>query len=174
MSDESRELLQRWCREGGQDAFTRFYRAQADRLWRYLRRRGSTPDAAYDQVAEAFLRFIQSVCKDPASPVALLYRIAINLQIDEFRRRRASPVVPDADRVAEGVAVEADLADDERAYVRSLVGRLPEDEQNLLLLRYWIGLTHREIAEMLGMPEGTVRRRAAELLAALRARWGQD
>lgn len=174
MSDESRELLQRWCREGDEGAFTRFYRAQADRLWRYLRSRGSNAEAAYDQVGEAFLRFLQAVCKDPASPVALLYRIAINLQIDEFRRNRASPVVPDADGVADGVPAEADVADDERAYVRILVGRLPEAEQNLLLLRYWIGLTHREIAEMLGMPEGTVRRRAAELLAALRARWGQD
>jgi RNA polymerase sigma-70 factor (ECF subfamily) len=174
MSDESRELLQRWCREGDQGAFTRFYRAQTDRLWRYLRSRGSSAETAYDQVAEAFLRFLQSVCRDPSAPVALLYRIAINLQIDEFRRNRASPVVPDADGVAEAAAAPAGISDDEHAYVRLLVGRLPEDEQNLLLLRYWIGLTHREIAEMLGMPEGTVRRRAAELLAGLRARWGQD
>jgi RNA polymerase sigma-70 factor (ECF subfamily) len=172
MSDEARELLRKYCREGDEGAFARFYRSQADRLWRYLRRRGSDAETAYDQVGEAFLRFLQSVCKDPASPVALLYRIAINLQIDEFRRRRASPVIPDADSVADQVPAGAD-ADDELGYVRHLVGQLPEDEQNLLLLRYWIGLTHREIAEMLGMPEGTVRRRAAELLASLRARWGQ-
>ena len=36
--------------------------------------------------------------------------------------------------------------------------RLPEREQNLLLLRYWIGLSHQEVAQALDLPEGTVRR----------------
>jgi len=172
MSDEPRELLRRWCRDGDQGAFARFYRQQADRLWRYLQSRGSGAEAAYDQVAESFLRFLQSVCRDPESPVALLYRIAINLQIDEFRRGRASPVEPGADDLAD--LVPAGEAADECELVRDLVARLPEDEQNLLLLRYWIGLTHREIAAMQNVPEGTVRRRAAEALANLRARWERD
>jgi len=172
MSDEDRELLERYCRDGDQGAFTRFYRSQADRLWRFLRSRGSSADTAYDQVSESFLRFLQTVCKDPASPAALLYRIAINLQIDEFRRNRASPVVPDRGGASE--LVPAPEVADEREHVRALVGRLSEDERNLLLLRYWIGLTHREIAGMLDMPEGTVRRRAAEALAALRARWEKE
>lgn len=173
MSDDSRELVQRWCRDGDQNAFARFYRQQADRLWRYLRSRGSSAETAYDQVAESFLRFTQSVCKDPASPVALLFRIAINLQIDEFRRDRASPVEPGPEGLAERTPAGEEGAD-ERELVRDLVTRLPETEQNLLLLRYWIGLTHREIAAMQNVPEGTVRRRAAEALAMLRARWEQD
>jgi RNA polymerase sigma-70 factor (ECF subfamily) len=171
MSDESRELLQRWCRDGDKGAFSRFYRSQADRLWRFLRARGSGTDAAYDQVSESFLRFLQAVCRDPSSPVALLYRIAINLQIDEFRRAKVAPIVPDPDGAAEQVP-DPDGATDEREFVRALVRRLPEDEQNLLLLRYWIGLTHREIALMQKVPEGTIRRRAAEALAKLRAEWG--
>jgi RNA polymerase sigma-70 factor (ECF subfamily) len=170
MSDEARELLRRWCRDGDQGAFARFYRQQADRLWRFLRARGSSAEAAYDQVSETFLRFLQSVCRDPSSPAALLYRIALNLQIDEFRRQRASPLVPDPDGAAERVPAPG-TAGDEREYVRALVAMLPQDEQDLLLLRYWIGLTHREIAAMQNMPEGTVRRRAAEALAVLRARW---
>jgi RNA polymerase sigma-70 factor (ECF subfamily) len=173
MSDEFRELIRRYCRDGDQNAFTAFYRSQADRLWRYLRSRGSGAEAAYDQVSESFLRFLKTVCRDPSSPVALLYRIAINLQIDEFRRDRASPIEPDPDGRIEGMPDPAGAAD-EREYVRALVGRLPEAEQNLLLLRYWVGLTHKEIAAMQDVPEGTIRRRAAEALAALRALWERD
>ena len=44
----------------------------------------------------------------------------------------------------------------------------PESEQNLLLLRYWIGLSHKEVAQALGLPEGTVRRQCAEALGRLR------
>ena len=173
MSDDARELLQRWCRDGDQAAFARFYRQQADRLWRYLRGRGSGAEAAYDQVAESFLRFLQSVCRNPESPVALLYRIAINLQIDEFRRGRTSPLEPEREGLIER-APDGEPAADEREFVRDLLARLPENEQNLLLLRYWTGLTHKEIAGMQKVPEGTIRRRAAEALAKLRALWERN
>ncbi len=63
---------------------------------------------------------------------------------------------------------------DEHQYVRALVRNAPESEQNLLLMRYWIGLTHKEIAQALDMPEGTVRRQCAEALSKLRERWGRE
>ena len=62
----------------------------------------------------------------------------------------------------------------EREWVRRLVNKLPKDEQNLLLMRYWIGLTHREIAESINLPEGTVRRQAAASLKKLRQYWQED
>jgi RNA polymerase sigma-70 factor (ECF subfamily) len=58
--------------------------------------------------------------------------------------------------------------------LRELLARLPENEQILLLLRYWIGLSHREVAQALDMPEGTVRRQSAELIAKLREYWSED
>jgi RNA polymerase sigma factor (sigma-70 family) len=48
------------------------------------------------------------------------------------------------------------------------VEKLPESEQNLVLMRYWIGLTHREIATISGLPEGTVRREVATILKKLK------
>lgn len=171
MTADSRRLLERYCRRGDQASFNTFYRSQADRLWRYLCARGSSRDSAYDLLAEAFLRFLQVICRDPRHPVALLYRIADNLRIDAWRRERTalsrSPGAGDADTTAEDPAGE-------RGYVRALVKTLPEDEQKLLLLRYWIGLTHKEIAGVVGRPEGTVRRQCASALKALKQRWQED
>lgn len=171
MPADSRRLLERYCRNGDQMSFTVFYRSQADRLWRYLRARGSSADSAYDLLAEAFLRFIQVICRDPRYPVALLYRIAMNLQIDTWRRDRSSPLHA-AGAADPEPAVEA--GDDEREYIRKLMQSLPRDEQNLLLLRYWIGLTHKEIAGMVERPEGTVRRQCAQALKTLRQRWREE
>lgn len=171
MAEDDRALLLRYCRDGDRSAFTRFYRSRADRLWRFLRARGADPETAYDLVAEAFLRFLESVCRDPRHPAALLYRIAINLGIDRHRRERIAPHQPDPGGAAEEVPDPSAALDDERAFVRALVARLPEREQNLLLLRYWIGMTHREIAEVLDQPEGTVRRQCSEALDALRSAW---
>ena len=171
MSNDSRRLLERYCRDGDQASFSVFYRAQADRLWRYLRLRGCAPEPAYDLLAEAFLRFIRVICRDPRQPVALLYRIAVNLQIDAWRRQQASLEQPAAATDPEPAAT---AVTDDREYVRKLLRVLPPDEQNLLLLRYWIGLTHKEIAGMLEKPEGTIRRQCAGALETLRRRWREE
>src|SRR5581483_8653734 len=91
---EPADLIRSYCAKGDQEAFRRFYRAQAPKLWKFLVARGCPSDEAYDLLAEAFLRFIQTVCRDPRAPVALLYRIAINLRIDSYRRAKAAVAEP--------------------------------------------------------------------------------
>lgn len=165
---EARLLLKQYCRDGKRSAFDQFYRQHSRRLWRFLRFRGVTEDAAYDLVAEAFLRFVQVVCKDLRSPLALLYRIATNLKIDQWRRSQHEAVSGNPD------TAPAYSEPEEQVFLRRLVSRLPESEQNLLLMRYWIGLTHKEIAEVTDQPAGTVRRRTAELLEQLRHEWATE
>lgn len=169
---DSADLIHPFCRDGDAAAFREFYRAQAPRLWKFLVARGCLPEDAYDLVSEAFLRFVQTVCRDPRAPVAFLYRIATNLRIDAWRRARASPVNAAID--ADSVETTGEPPPDEAAHVRELVASLPPREQNLLLLRYWIGLSHKEVAHALDLPEGTVRRQCAEVLENLRQRLGES
>ena len=164
------ELIRLYCRDGDAAAFREFYRAQSPRLWKFLVARGCPPEDAYDLVSEAFIRFIQTACRDPHAPRAFLYRIAVNLRIDAVRRTRARPTDPLPEDVADD---GGGAGGEEAAHLRELVTRLPEREQNLLLLRYWIGLSHQEVAQALDMPEGTVRRQCAELIAELRERWNE-
>lgn len=160
-------LVRRWCRKGDEEAFSAFYRVQSERLWRFLVARGSDPETAYDVLADAFERWMASVCRDPRAPVALLYRIALNRATDLHRRRRVrEPAEPVEAETLTAAATDHGTAID----VGSLMADLEEHEQNLLLLRYWVGLTHREAAEAVGRPEGTVRRETAGILHRLRAR----
>ncbi len=165
------DLIRLYCHDGDAGAFSEFYRSQSPRLWKFLIARGCLPEDAYDLVSEAFIRFVQTVCRDPRAPKAFLYRIAVNLRIDAHRRDRAHPTEP----LPEETADDTDgPAREEAAYLRELVNRLTESEQNLLLLRYWIGLSHHEVAQALDLPEGTVRRQSAELIAKLRENWSED
>ncbi|MEE8262931.1 MAG: sigma-70 family RNA polymerase sigma factor [Gammaproteobacteria bacterium] len=170
---DPKQLIKDYCRESDHGAFSAFYRQQAPRLWRFLVARGCSQDAAYDLLSEAFARFIQVVCKDPRAPVALLYRIAVNAHIDSYRRQTASPVHFDSDAVDAATELSVE-ASDEHEYLRTVIGTLDEKEQNLLLMRYWIGLTHREVAEVLGLPPGTVRRQCAAAVKKLRQRWQDE
>jgi RNA polymerase sigma-70 factor (ECF subfamily) len=173
MQDQARQLLERYCRNSDHSAFSTFYRSHSGKLWQFMRTRGCNEDAAYDLIAEAFMKFIQVVCNDLRAPVALLYRIAINLHIDEYRRSKSSPVTTDNDLVEEHIAETVPFSD-ERDYAEYLMKSLPQDEQNLLFMRYWTGLTHKEIAEIMDMPEGTIRRQCATIIKKLRQRWREE
>jgi len=131
---------------------------------------GNNDPAIGSVLSEAFLKFIQVVCKDLTAPVALLYRVAINVHIDSYRRDKASPI----DQIYIDIEQQADQDKDysnQQDYVDDLLKKLPQDEQNLLFMRYRVGLTHKEIANMLELPEGTVRRQAAAILNKLKLQW---
>lgn len=170
---DPRKLIERYCRGSDKGAFSQFYRRQSAPLWRYLRARGVDGDTAYDLLSEAFMRFIQVACKDTSAPVALLYRIAINLHIDHYRRgRHAQAFVDEVQTAGDDQGYPATSED--QVHLLRLLKTLSTAEQNLLLLRYWVGMTHKEIAQVLQQPEGTIRRQSAAALKRLNLMWGAD
>lgn len=173
MQNSAKQLLESYCRDADNNAFTKFYRSQSPRLWQFLINRGCNRDGAYDLLSEAFLKFIQVVCKDLRSPVALLYRIAINCHIDSYRRDKASPIDP-VDIDIEQQATRQIEYQNQQDYVEDLLKTLPQDEQNLLFMRYRVGLTHKEIANILGLPKGTIRRQCASIIKKLKQQWQDD
>ena len=71
------------------------------------------------------------------------------------------------DEVAE--QVEAGL---EREHVRRSLHALTDLQREAVVLAYWGGYTHREIAELLGVPSGTVKTRLRDGLLRLRDQLG--
>jgi RNA polymerase sigma-70 factor (ECF subfamily) len=90
-----------------------------------------------------------------------VYRIATNAALDEVRRIRRRPTPTDIDAtfvlpVADGTgAVEAQLD------VAQALALLPEEYRTTLVLRHVADLDYEEIAEIQGVPVGTVRSRLA-------------
>jgi RNA polymerase sigma-70 factor (ECF subfamily) len=104
-------------------------------------------------------------------------RITANLCRDRLRRRKfVAGSMDDAD-FAPGAGLAFDpVADwdgtlDQRTLAAALeraVATLPADQREVVLLRHRLGLTHQEMSETLGVPEGTVKSRLSRALAALR------
>jgi RNA polymerase sigma-70 factor (sigma-E family) len=68
---------------------------------------------------------------------------------------------------------EAILSED-RQHVLAALARLPRRRREVLVLRYYLGLSEAEIAEVLGISPGTVKSTAARALAALARDLGED
>jgi RNA polymerase sigma-70 factor, ECF subfamily len=125
-------------------------------LLAYFRRQGPLANSADDLVQETFLRAWRQRARWRAavSPRAYLYGIARHVGLDALRRLRPSEPL-DAN-----VANEATVLDDERlAQLRTVIARLPHVHREPLLLKLQQELSYAEIADVLGLPVGTVRSR---------------
>jgi RNA polymerase sigma-70 factor (ECF subfamily) len=108
-----------------------------------------------------------------------LWRIALNLCCDEVRRRRRRDETSLEEQGGEPIALLETFTAPESAPDRSLVERergelvksallrLPDGFRAVVVLRHYQGLKFREIADVLGIPEGTVKSRMAEALSQL-------
>jgi RNA polymerase sigma-70 factor (ECF subfamily) len=88
--------------------------------------------------------------------------------IDRLRRRKVrldgnslswAEISPEAEPQASGTPEQAAETAIRRERVRAALAQLPPEQQEVLALAYFKGQTHREIAEMLGQPLGTVKTR---------------
>lgn len=152
-----RNLIER-CLAGDASAFDGIVLRYQDALFRHLLRLAGSREHAEDLCQEALIKFYRALpAFDLGRPVApFLFRIATNL----WRDGRGSPVILLADEdAAAGVddcperqAMEAV----ERHAILEAMQSLRPEYREVLSLRYDQGLSYREIAEVTGVPAGTV------------------
>ena len=130
-------------------------------------------DDPEDLVQEAFVRLHRrrSALRDPAAALTYVRTTVCNLTRNRIRhllvarRRNAQLAAPES-------VPSAELQVTERESVRELlaaVDRLPGRQREALVLRYWLELSERETADVLGIAVGTVKAHTARAIASLSA-----
>jgi RNA polymerase sigma-70 factor (ECF subfamily) len=139
------------------------------RLAGWVRRLVDDDDTAHEIASEAFTRLL-SRWSTLDNPQSYLYMIATNLVRDHWRKtereRRAMRAVTASAATDHAPSPAADVD------VRQLIQGLPTRLRNAFLLHYYAGFAIREVAVMLGRPEGTVKADLFQARAKLRASLG--
>jgi RNA polymerase sigma-70 factor (ECF subfamily) len=178
-SDE--QAMWRVRTQGDPQAFARLVGRWERPLQRLCARLTGDPHRAEDLAQETFARvFARRAHYEPSGRFStFLWRIAMNLCHDEQRRIKRRGEVPlDESGDSDGPALDELLADvpapdrqladaDSAEHVRRALSRLPESHRVVVVLRHYEGLKFREIADVLEIPEGTVKSRMAEALSQL-------
>jgi RNA polymerase sigma-70 factor (ECF subfamily) len=135
-----------------------------------------TQDDAEDLAQDAFVRAYESLPKfrGQSSFRTWLYRIALNLCLNEVRKRKVrrlisldNPGTPIVSREAK--PDEAIEEAEQQKQLAAAVGKLPPQQKRVFALRYFSEMTYAEIAETLDRKIGTVKANYFQAIQKLRA-----
>lgn len=157
------------------EAFGELYARYVKKMYSYTFYRTGNSQDAEDLTAKVFSRAYAHIGNfvERGVPVqAWLYRIAHNLVANWHRDQSRRKIIALDDYVARSLQSEAPerLAEDqeERDQLLAAVRRLPEDRQQLLLLKFIEQLSNAEIGEIMGRTEGAIKSLYHRTLLALR------
>lgn len=184
-TDPTDESLMIRFQSGDRAAFTLLVRRHQGPLFNFALRYLRSSPVAEEVVQDAFVRVVQNAAefKHEARFSTWLYTIARNLCIDQTRKRalRRHPSLDEPKKAEEGdgptlgeqtadgkASVERAVVSLEiRERVATAIDALPEEQREVFLMREVSNLPFKEIAEIVGVSENTVKSRMRYALERL-------
>lgn len=166
-------------RRGSHDAFASLLSRYQNRLYRYLLRMVHEPAAADDLFQQTWMRVLKNIRRyDPGRSFdAWLFAVARNVAIDHLRRRQPESLDEprdDGQPKSAGVpsdapgALELILRTERAELVQRALASQPAVFREILSLRFEEEMKLEEIAQVLGIPVGSVKSRLSRALEHLR------
>lgn len=151
-------------------AFGELYILYVEQVFRYLYSRIGNVQEAEDAAAQTFLAAFESFARFRQDEhfASWLFTIARSKTIDHFRRKRAVSSIDEAADIATNPDPLYGIIQSEQAAALSkLTQALPEEDRELLRLRFLAGMSFPEIAHFIHRNEGAVKKTIYRLLARL-------
>lgn len=181
MSNIDEQRLIQLAAKGDCEAFEQLLRRYESTIWRLCYRMTANEEDAADLTQEALVRVWQKLpdFRFRSSFSTWLYRLTTNLCLDFLRSKKRRPTVP-LEREDDGepslpeprdpapTPEEAVLASEEQERLQKALAALEPEQRRLLALRVDRELNYAQMAEILSVPEGTVKSRLARAREALR------
>jgi RNA polymerase sigma-70 factor (ECF subfamily) len=158
-------------------AFAALFEYFAPRIKAFMQRSGASEASAEELAQETMLTvWLKATLFDPGSAGAAgwIFTIARNLRIDYHRRERRGGIIESSDVDLEFQIDESPLPDSRLASaqdedrIRSALSKLSEDQMRVVELSFFEEKVHAEIAQILGIPLGTVKSRLRLAMTRLR------
>ncbi|MCD4657701.1 MAG: sigma-70 family RNA polymerase sigma factor [Planctomycetes bacterium] len=182
-SDEENLLIA--YRNGSEQAFDRIINEYGNQLYNFILRLVGNHEAAEDIFQDTFVRVLRNIerYKPSAKLLTWLIQIAKNLSYDYFKKERL--------RVHQSLSIEVGseeysldsiiedsnqpppqelmILEEDRKLVREAIEKLSVKKKEVILLRIYESLPYRDISEITGDPEGTLKYRVYEAVREIAA-----
>ncbi|GHB40145.1 RNA polymerase sigma factor [Mongoliitalea lutea] len=179
ISPKDSELIRQY-RSGSEHAFEKLVDKYKSRVYTTIYLIVKDQAIAEDLLQDVFVKVVQTLNADGYNEEGKfqpwLMRIAHNLAIDHFRKRKRYPTIlmEDGSNVfntmefAERTIEEIRIQEDTTQLVRRLIDELPETQKEVLIMRHYMDMSFQEIAEQTGVSINTALGRMRYALMNLR------
>jgi RNA polymerase sigma-70 factor, ECF subfamily len=146
------------CQNGNLEHFTELYDTYAKKIYNYLFYRTFHKETAEDLTTTVFIKAlekIESYSPNKGAFSSWLYQIAKNTLTDYFRTNKTTEDIeyasnnPSSENIQEQTHSQLELEK-----VKKYLQTLPKEQQDIVIMRIWDGLSFKEIAEILNKTEG--------------------
>lgn len=170
-SDDDRRLIER-VRRGDQDAARALYERYFDRIYNYVYARLGRVEDAEDLAIDTMTRSLTRLDLFHDQGVAFsswVYRIAHNATIDHYRRQGKATLLPLESATLPTSADPSELALEHLSNeeLRQALRDLTDEQQQVLILRFFQDLTAVQVAQIVGKSVGAVQALQHRALASL-------
>ncbi len=176
MANENDALLVKRCLGGDTPAFEELLDSCKNQVFSLIIRMTGNPQDAEDLAQETFIKAFRKLdTYDPSYPfLTWLFRIAHNTCVDFLRARKPQALSIDDEDAPLEIEDKSDSVEEavglklQQEQAEKLLASLPPLYREALLLQYRENLSGREMAQALGIPEGTVKIRLFRAKALMR------
>ena len=174
------ELVQQFI-HGDQNSLEILIRRHKNRVFSYILLIVKNQELAEDIFQETFIKVIRSLKRGKYTEngkfVSWVLRISHNLIIDHFRKEKLKGTISNdstevdifnSQKFSEATIEDQLVTDQILSEVKELINELPEDQQQVIYMRHYMGLSFKEIAEQTGVSINTALGRMRYALINLR------
>jgi RNA polymerase sigma-70 factor (ECF subfamily) len=146
------------------EAFGELYDRYFRKIYTFIFYRVGSREEAEDLTAQVFLKALEKIDQfrwRGVSFVAWLFKIAVNLVTDYYRAKRAEEV-PLEENCPKGKALEQSPEEQvlyqlDLERIKSLIAQLTQEQQQVVILRFLIGLSLKEVSQIMGKKIGAIK-----------------
>ena len=145
------------AQKGNDNAFLTLFQKYEQDIYKIAFVYVKNQNDALDVVQETAYRSFKTIknLKEPKYFKTWLTKIAINCSLDFLRKQKK--VVPLKPRLLENLSGDVNEDIDQEITVRDLIECLSEEEKSVVILRFYEGMTFKEVSETLDIPLGTAK-----------------
>ena len=179
VGDNPRDLM-KLARDGDAAGFGKIYTEYFTPVYRYVFVRVRERTLAEDLTQTVFMKAfatIEHFQEQGRAPLAYFFTIARNAITDHWRKKKDLHMTDVEDVMANIVDSNPgpkEMAEQREAadQVSALLSTLPEEQKDIIALRFMGDLSHKEIADLVGKNEATVRQIQSRALRTIREKLG--
>lgn len=166
-------------KNGNQEALNTFIKEYYPQVYTFAYQKLQGDDTAKDITQEVFIRFIKNIpmYQSEGKTIHYLYRMTSNLCYDHFRKIKHEQTIyiEDTNHIAGNLDIHETLIKQLRyEELMFYIHLLKENQQDIILLKYFHQMTFKEIAESFSIPISTIKTRHTVALRKLQDLWKEN